>query len=137
MDGQGAEHSSCKIERFLELMDDDYRKIPDHNLQIQSANMQVCNPSFSANYFHLLIRQLKRQFRKPLIVPAPKKLLRFKGANSNIEDFQEGLRFTKIRSELKPEVIMNASKVKKILVCTGQVYYDLLHARDQAKRNVN
>jgi 2-oxoglutarate dehydrogenase E1 component len=137
MDGQGPEHSSCRIERFLELMDDDYRKAPDMNLQIQGANMQVCNPSFSANYFHLLLRQLKRQFRKPLIIPAPKKLLRFKGANSNIEDFGEGLRFTKVRPEYSQEIIRNSRNVKKLLICSGQVYYDILAAREQSKRNVN
>jgi len=137
MDGQGPEHSSCRIERFLELMDDDYRKIPDVNLQIQKTNMQLCNPSFSANYFHLLLRQVKRQFRKPLIVPSPKKLLRFKQANSNIEDFNEGLRFLKVRPEYKAEVLANASNVKKVLICSGQVYYDLWNRREQLKRNVN
>jgi 2-oxoglutarate dehydrogenase E1 component len=136
MDGQGPEHSSSRIERFLELMDDDYRKIPDANLEIQSTNMQICNPSFSANYFHLLIRQMKRQFRKPLIIPSPKKLLRFKGANSNIEDFGEGLRFTKVRPEYNQEVNANAKNVKRVLICTGQVYYDLLARREKLGRKV-
>jgi 2-oxoglutarate dehydrogenase E1 component len=137
MDGLGAEHSSCKLERFLDLMDDDYRMIPDPNLQIQSANMQICNPSFSANYFHLLIRQLKRQFRKPLIVASPKKLLRYKQANSNIEDFDENLKFLKVRPEYLAEINNNANKVKKVLVCSGQVYYDLWNRREKLKRNVN
>lgn len=90
MDGQGAEHSSCRIERFLQQLDDDPRDIPDidtMNNRIKYSNMQVCNPSTSANYFHLLRRQLLRNFRKPLIVSSPKKLLRFKGANSEIKDF--------------------------------------------------
>jgi 2-oxoglutarate dehydrogenase E1 component len=136
MDGQGPEHSSCRIERFLEMMDDDYRKIPDVKLQIQGSNMQICNPSFSANYFHVLLRQIKRQFRKPLIVPAPKKLLRLKAANSNIEDFGEGLRFMKVRPEYNPEVNKHKGGVKKVLICSGQVYYDLINRREKLKRNV-
>lgn len=136
MDGQGPEHSSCRIERFLELVDDDYRKIPDINSQIQSTNMQVCNPSFSANYFHVLLRQMKRQFRKPLVLSSPKKLLRFKQANSNIADFGEGLRFLKVRPEYLPEVNKNSQNVKKILICSGQVYYDLWNRREKLKRNV-
>jgi 2-oxoglutarate dehydrogenase E1 component len=137
MDGQGPEHSSSRIERFLEMMDDDYRKIPDASLQIQGTNMQICNPTYSANYFHLLIRQMKRQFRKPLIIPSPKKLLRLKGANSNIEDFGEGLRFVKVRPEYNAQVNANAKNVKKLLVCSGQVYYDLLARREKTNRNVN
>jgi 2-oxoglutarate dehydrogenase E1 component len=140
MDGQGAEHSSCRIERFLQLMDDDAENIPDLNTdrlyQIQSANMQVCNPTSPANYFHLLIRQLKRQFRKPLIIPSPKKLLKFKQANSNIEEFNVGIRYTKLREEYHPEVLKNVDKVKKILVCSGQVYYDLINRREKLQRNV-
>jgi 2-oxoglutarate dehydrogenase E1 component len=136
LDGQGPEHSSCRIERFLELMDDDYRKITDMDHQIQRTNMQVCNPSFSANYFHVLLRQVKRQFRKPLIIPSPKKLLRFKQANSIIEDFNEGLRFLKVRPEYRTEVLANPSEVKRILICSGQVYYDLWNRREQLKRNV-
>jgi 2-oxoglutarate dehydrogenase E1 component len=141
MDGQGPEHSSCRIERFLELMDDNPSKIAeeldnDYSLQIQKANMQVCNPSFSANYFHLLLRQIKRQFRKPLIIPAPKKLLRFKQANSNIEDYSEGLKFMKVRQENLDSVVKNAKNVKKLLICSGQVYYDLINRREKLKRNV-
>ncbi len=135
MDGQGPEHSSCKIERFLSLMDDDPRTIPDlksdKQLQIQSANMQICNPTFSANYYHVLMRQIKRHFRKPLIIPSPKKLLRFKGATSLIEEFSEGTRFTKVRNELDTQIVSNAKKVKKLLICSGQVYYDLLSRREQ------
>jgi 2-oxoglutarate dehydrogenase E1 component len=141
MDGQGPEHSSARLERFLELMDDDYRKIPevfssDHVMQIQKTNMQVCNPTFSANYFHLLIRQLKRQFRKPLIIATSKKLLRFKLANSNIEEFGENLRFTQVRQEASSEILSKPENVKKLLICSGQVYYDLIHRREKLERNV-
>jgi 2-oxoglutarate dehydrogenase E1 component len=141
MDGQGPEHSSARLERFLELMDDDYRMIADefasdHVLQIQKSNMQVCNPTFSANYFHLLIRQLKRQFRKPLIVATSKKLLRFKQANSTIEEFGENLKFTQVRQEATPEIINNPDNVKKLLICSGQVYYDLITRREKLGRKV-
>jgi 2-oxoglutarate dehydrogenase E1 component len=139
MDGNGPEHSSCKIERFLSLMDDDPRNVPELNsnkvLQIQNSNMQICNPSFAANYFHVLMRQIKRHFRKPLIIPSPKKLLKFKAANSNIEDFKEGLRFKKVRPE--HDLTIDGNKVKRVLICSGQVYYDLIAKREQLKRKVN
>lgn len=138
MDGNGPEHSSCKIERFLTLMDDDPRDIPElnseKNLQIQNANMQICNPTFAANYFHCLMRQIKRNFRKPLIIPAPKKLLKFKAANSSIEEFGEGLRFKKVRPESDMTIVNN--NVKRVLICSGQVYYDLVSKRDQLNRKV-
>jgi 2-oxoglutarate dehydrogenase E1 component len=138
MDGNGPEHSSCKIERFLALMDDDPRNVPELNLnkstQIQNANMQICNPSFAANYFHVLMRQIKRHFRKPLIIPAPKKLLKFKAANSNIEEFTSELMFTKVRSEEDKSI--DSNKVKRVLICSGQVYYDLIAKREQLKAKV-
>ncbi len=140
MDGQGPEHSSCKIERFLALMDDDPRSIPDlssdRSLQIQNANMQICNPTFSANYFHVLMRQIKRHFRKPLIIPSPKKLLRFKGATSSIEEFTQGVKFTKVRRETDSQIASNAKEVKRLLICSGQVYYDLLARRESLGRKV-
>ena len=138
MDGQGAEHSSCRIERFLQLLDDDPREIPDFlviNDRIRTYNIQVCNPTTSANYFHLLRRQLLRNYRKPLIIPSPKKLLRYKQANSNINEFEVD-EFVKVRSEENQDVIKNANNVKKILVCSGQVYYDLINEREKLKRNV-
>jgi 2-oxoglutarate dehydrogenase E1 component len=138
MDGNGPEHSSCKIERFLALMDDDPRNIPDlsenKSVQIQYANMQICNPTFAANYFHVLQRQIKRQFRKPLIIPSPKKLLKFKAANSNIEEFATGLRFKKVRPEQDKSIV--DKDVKRVLICSGQVYYDLIAKREQLKRKV-
>jgi len=139
MDGQGAEHSSCRIERFLQLVDDDPRVLPDFSIlndRCSLFNMQVCNPTNSANYFHLLRRQLQRKYRKPLIIPSPKKLLRLKQANSSIEEFARD-EFQKVRYETNPAVIKNANGVKKILVCSGQVYYDLINKRDELKRNVN
>jgi len=137
MDGQGPEHSSCRVERFLQMMDDDPRVLPDLTSQkswsIQKSNMQVCNPTSTANYFHLLRRQMKRKFRKPLIIPAPKKLLRLKAACSNLDEFAEGLFFQKVRQD--PEALKNAKGIKKVLVCTGQVYHDLIAERAKLKRN--
>jgi len=140
MDGHGPEHSTCKMERFLSLMDDDPRVIPDLNsdrsLQIQNTNMQICNPTFSANYFHVLMRQIKRHFRKPLIIPSPKKLLKFKPANSNIDEFTTGFRFTKVRNEIDHTISKNSKHVKKLLICQGQVFYDLIARRELLGRKV-
>jgi len=141
MDGQGPEHSSARLERFLELMDDDYRCIAEEFeseevLQIQKSNMQVCYPTFSANYFHLLKRQINRQFRKPLIVATSKKLLRFKQANSTIEEFGNNIKFTQVRQEITPEIVKNSENVKKLLLCSGQVYYDLINRREKLNRKV-
>ena len=98
-DGQGAEHSSCRIERYLSLVGEDFAfpKVDDTDAEsIKKINIQVVNTTTAANYFHLLRRQLRRPFRKPLIVAAPKKLLKFSKANSDLEDFKEGLRFTRV-----------------------------------------
>lgn len=97
-DGQGPEHSSCRVERYLQLCSQD-ESIPgdgktyDNKDILKQINMQVVNCSTAANYFHLLRTQMRMPFRKPLIVVAPKKLLRFKGATSDIEEFAEGTRF--------------------------------------------
>jgi len=140
MDGQGPEHSCARIERFLLMLNDDPRKIPDEEERllrnIQNANFQVCNPSYAANYFHLLKRQLRRDFRKPLIVSSPKKLLRLKGACSDINEFTN-FKFTQVRTETNPKITQNPSGVKKLLICSGQVYYDLVTRRDKLNRNVN
>ena len=71
-----------------------------------------------------------------MIIPSPKKLLKFKQACSNIEEFGQDLKFNKIRSDTKPEVINNPEGIKKLLVCSGQVYYDLINYREKVKRNV-
>ena len=97
-DGQGPEHSSCRTERYLQLCDQDEFVPKDgvnyDNLDIlKEINMQVCNPTTAANYFHLLRTHMRLPFRKPLVVVAPKKLLRYKGATSNLDEFVEGTRF--------------------------------------------
>jgi len=140
MDGQGPEHSSARIERFLLMLNDDPRVIPILDQQytrlIQDTNFQVCNPSFAANYFHLLKRQLRRDFRKPLIVSSPKKLLRLKAACSDLNEFTEKTKFTYVRQESNSKIASNPKGVKKLIICSGQVYYDLISRRDKLNRTV-
>lgn len=136
MDGQGPEHSSCRIERFLELIEDhpfdfDYRQT-DKN--IITTNIQVCNPTTPANYFHLLLRQIRRTFRKPLIIPTPKRLLRLKEARSNLSEFGSNTSFEKVRGEQNPEILASPQNVKLVLICSGNVYYDLLAERTKLGR---
>jgi len=114
-EGQGPEHSSARLERFLQACADD--------------NIQVCNPTTAAQYFHVLRRQMKRDFIKPLIIMTPKSLLRAKFASSLAEEFIHG-RFEEILGS--PE-IGSAEKIKRIILCSGKVYYDLLNYRTQRK----
>ncbi len=110
-EGQGPEHSSGRIERYLQLCAD--------------YNIQVCVPSTSAQIFHLLRRQMIRPLRKPLIVFTPKSLLRSKDAASPMSDFTKGY-----FQAIIPEVdALEASKVRRIIACSGKVYFDLLKAR--------
>mgnify|MGYP005991599357 CR=1 FL=1 len=136
-DGQGPEHSSCRMERFLQAVDTDEDTVPnmaeDARMQIQHANMQVVNITTPANYFHVLRRQMHRDFRKPLIVVAPKALLRLKKCASDLEDFQEGTKFRRFIADDSPVSPSCATaapeKVRKLLLCSGKVYYDLEKAR--------
>ena len=115
-EGQGAEHSSARIERYLQLCAKD--------------NMYVANCTTPANFFHLLRRQMKGNFRKPLIVFTPKSLLRHPMAVSMVEDLTEGF-----FQRLIPDVLMDEKQVKKLVFCSGKFYYDLVDAR--AKKNLN
>jgi len=97
-DGQGPEHSSARMERYLQMCDDDPDVIPEleanyYDKNQRNVNWQVVNCSTASNYFHVLRRQLRRNFRKPLVVIAPKKLLKFKEAGSKIETFGPGNKF--------------------------------------------
>ena len=114
-EGQGPEHSSARLERFLQLCAED--------------NMQVCNFTTPANLFHALRRQVKRSFRKPLVVMTPKSLLRHPLAVSPVEEFTKG-RFR----EVIGDDAVPAAKVKRVVMCSGKVYYDLLAKRNEAKR---
>lgn len=133
-DGQGPEHSSCRIERFLQLCDDDPNVFPDFTpekcRQIQDCNMQVCYTSTPANYFHMLRRQVHRDFRKPLIVANSKALLRHPLARSNISEFSSGTKFVRVYPEAHPADLVSKEKVKTVIFCSGQVYYTLLKARE-------
>jgi 2-oxoglutarate dehydrogenase E1 component len=114
-EGQGPEHSSARLERFLQACAED--------------NIQVCNVTTAAQYFHVLRRQMKRDFIKPLIIATPKSLLRAKYASSPAEEFVHG-RFNEILSS--PEA-GPADNMKRIIFCSGKVYYDLLKYRSDRK----
>lgn len=109
-EGQGPEHSSSRIERLLQLCAEN--------------NLQICNASTPAQYFHLLRRQLHRDFRKPLAVMTPKSLLRHKLAVSPVEEFLNGSFF-----EVLDDTIVDPSRVKRVVLCSGKVYYDLFEQR--------
>ena len=123
-EGQGPEHSSARLERFLQLCAED--------------NMQVVNVTTPANYFHALRRQLLRDYRKPLIVMTPKSLLRHKRAVSNLADMADGSSFHRVMVDgaeagcdvggitLKPD-----DQITRVVVCSGKVYFDLVEQRSQ------
>ena len=95
--------------------------------------MAVCFPSTAANYFHLLRRQIRRPFRKPLICLESKKLMKYRGAMSNIDDFGEGLRFQKVIDDQSKDLVSD-DKIRKVVFCSGQVYYDL--DAERTKRDI-
>jgi 2-oxoglutarate dehydrogenase E1 component len=115
-EGQGPEHSSARLERFMQLCAD--------------TNMQVVQPTTAAQIFHLLRRQMIRSFRKPLVIMTPKSLLRNKDATSPISDFTKG-EFHTVLGEQDTNV--DAQKVTRIIICSGKVYYDLVKAREAKK----
>jgi 2-oxoglutarate dehydrogenase E1 component len=115
-EGQGPEHSSARLERFLQLCAED--------------NIQVCNLTTPAQYFHVLRRQMKRDFRKPLVVMTPKSLLRHRRAVSPIEDFVTGT-----FQEILDDTMADADLVRRILMCSGKVYYDLQQHREKSRRS--
>jgi 2-oxoglutarate dehydrogenase E1 component len=133
-DGQGAEHSSCRVERFLQQVDEDPHFIPamakDDRMQIQTHNLQVVNCTTPANYFHCLRRQIHRDFRKPLVVVSPKNLLRNKRCVSSLDEMGPGTEFKRVYDEQDPEIANNPDQVKTLVFCTGQIYYELLTERE-------
>ncbi len=112
-EGQGPEHSSARLERFLQLCGED--------------NIQVCNLTTPAQYFHALRRQMKRAFRKPLVIMTPKSMLRLDAAASKLEDFTQG----RFHEMLHGPLLGKKQDVTRLIFCTGKVYYDLLKYRDE------
>ena len=124
-EGQGPEHSSARLERFLQLC--------------AQENIQVMNCTTPANYFHALRRQIHRDFRKPLIIMTPKSLLRNKRCTSNIEDFTKKNTFHRAlndHADYKKYGLIKLNedkKIKKVIMCSGKIYFDLLEAREKMK----
>ena len=114
-EGQGPEHSSARLERFLQLCAND--------------NIQVCNITTPANYFHVLRRQMRRSFRKPLVIMTPKSLLRHPLAKSTAAEFMGDQHFMRIKSDMTE---IADDKVKRLVLCSGKVAYDLMQRRDEA-----
>jgi len=126
-EGQGPEHSSARLERYLQLCAED--------------NMQVANCTTPANYFHILRRQLKRDFRKPLILMTPKSLLRHKRAVSTLAELSGESTFHRLLWDdaqylpNEPIQLVKDSKIRRVVMCSGKVYYDLYEERE--KRGIN
>jgi 2-oxoglutarate dehydrogenase E1 component len=115
MEGQGPEHSSARLERFLQGSAED--------------NWQVCNITTPANYFHALRRQIRRDFRKPLIVMSPKSLLRHKLCVSPLDMFSADQTFHRVLYETGVDLVAN-DKIRRVVLCSGKVYYDLYQERE-------
>jgi 2-oxoglutarate dehydrogenase E1 component len=120
-EGQGPEHSSARLERFLQMCAED--------------NWIVANCTTPANYFHILRRQLHRSFRKPLVLMTPKSLLRHKLAISDAADFTTGSSFHRVlwddaEKGHSDTVLAKDGKIRRVVICSGKVYYDLLEERD-------
>lgn len=145
-DGQGPEHSSARLERFLQLSDEDPSTVPEmdrsQRRQIQNTNLQICNATTPANYFHLLRRQVHRDFRKPLVIMTPKNLLRHPQCRSPLNEFDDkedemqGVRFRRLIMDktasdrnVEPEPV--EPNVKRLVLCQGKVYYELDKEREQ------
>jgi 2-oxoglutarate dehydrogenase E1 component len=125
-EGQGPEHSSARLERYLQLSAED--------------NWQVANCTTPANYFHILRRQMHRSFRKPLVLMTPKSLLRHKRVVSNLEDFGPDSTFHRVlwdsaENGLTQVKLLPNDKINRVVLCSGKVYYDLLEERE--KRGTN
>jgi 2-oxoglutarate dehydrogenase E1 component len=116
-EGQGPEHSSARLERYLQLSAED--------------NWQVVVPTTPANYFHALRRQMRRSFRKPLVVMTPKSLLRHKECVSTLADFGPGTSFRRILAET--DQLADGAKVRRVILCSGKVYFDLVAERRKRK----
>jgi 2-oxoglutarate dehydrogenase E1 component len=121
-DGQGPEHSSARLERFLQLCAEN--------------NLLVCYPSTPAQYFHLLRRQIHSPYRRPLIVMTPKSMLRNKQVVSGIDEFTEGTAFQQVLDDRSDATTHNGARADRVILCSGKVYWDLLEQRAKEKRSV-
>ncbi len=127
-EGQGPEHSSARLERFLQLCSND--------------NLQIMNCTTPANYFHALRRQMHRDFRKPLVIMTPKSLLRHKHCVSDLDDFSRSNSFHRVLWDhaVDPKIkgfikLKNKKLIKKVIICSGKIYFDLLEAREKLKKD--
>ncbi|KAJ3596650.1 hypothetical protein NHX12_003054 [Muraenolepis orangiensis] len=127
-DGAGPEHSSCRMERFLQMCNSSEEGVDGDNV-----NMAMVNPTTPAQYFHLLRRQMVRNFRKPLIVAGPKTLLRFSGATSSLAELGPGTSFRPVLGDSSA----SPQSVQKVVLCSGKHYYALLKQREVSAANQN
>ncbi|KAJ6837121.1 2-oxoglutarate dehydrogenase, mitochondrial-like [Iris pallida] len=146
-DGQGPEHSSARLERFLQMSDDNPFVIPEMDptlrKQIQECNWQVVNVTTPANYFHVLRRQIHRDFRKPLIVMSPKNLLRHKECKSHLSEFddlvghpgfdKQGTRFKRLIKDQNDHKDVEEG-INRLILCSGKVFYELNEKRQEMDR---
>ena len=118
-EGQGPEHSSAKLERYLQLCAED--------------NMQVVNLTTPSNYFHVLRRQMRREFRKPLIIMTPKSLLRHKRCVSSLNQMENGTTFHRVLWDERhgTKELNKDENIRRVVLCSGKVYYDLVEERDK------
>ena len=134
LEGGGPEHSSARLERYLQLCDDDERASTagaariENELQLQAVNLQVCSPTTPANYFHLLRRQLARPYRKPLVVMAPKGLLRHRAVASALAELGPGTRFEPVLPAMAEAELAPPARVRRVVFCSGRVHVDLVAA---------
>ncbi|CAK7325637.1 unnamed protein product [Dovyalis caffra] len=145
-DGQGPEHSSARLERFLEMSDSSPYVLPEMEQtlkkQIQESNWQVVNVTTPANYFHVLRRQIHRDFRKPLVVMAPKNLLRHKKCKSNLSEFvdveghpgfdKQGTKFKQLIKDENDHSDLEEG-IRRLVLCSGKIYYEL----DEERKRVD
>ncbi|XP_018915993.1 2-oxoglutarate dehydrogenase complex component E1 isoform X2 [Bemisia tabaci] len=136
LEGMGPEHSSARLERFLQMSADDPDYFPPESeefavRQLHDINWIVANCSTPANYFHILRRQIALPFRKPLILMTPKSLLRHPEARSSFDEMTENTQFKRVIPEAGVAA-EKPNKVKKLVFCSGKVFYDLRKARDDA-----
>jgi len=136
-EGMGPEHSSARLERFLQMSDQDFDIVPAMDIsvrrQIQRTNWQIVNCTTPANYFHVLRRQMHREFRKPLVIFTPKSLLRHPLAKSPFTAFDDDgddTRFIRLFYEVDKDLVPD-DKVKRVIFCSGKIYYDLYEERSK------